>query len=63
MLEQYGTIMIPEEVCEVLRIGSNECYRMLKEGQIKAYKVGKTWRIPRANLEYYINSKLSTKKM
>ena len=58
MLENYETIMVPEEICEVLRIGSNECYKMLKDGIIKGYKVGKTWRIPKANLECYINSKL-----
>ncbi len=60
MLENYELIMVPEEVCEVLRIGSTECYKMLKDGTIKGYRVGKTWRIPKANLEEYINSKIST---
>jgi len=54
MLENYGEILLPEEVCEILRISISEMYRMLKEGEICAYKVGKTWRIPRTNVVAYI---------
>ncbi len=54
MLENYGEILLPEEVCEILRVSISEMYRMLKESEISAYKVGKTWRIPRANVEAYI---------
>jgi len=59
MLEQYETILIPEEVCEILRIGQNEAYKMLKNKEIVAYKVGKTWRIPKENLISYIKSKIA----
>lgn len=62
MLEQYNIIMIPEEVCEVLRIGANECYKMLNEGVIKGYRVGKTWRIPKDNVLHYIKSKTINNK-
>ena len=57
MLEQYETILIPEEVCEILRIGQNEVYKMLKNKEICGYKVGKTWRIPKENVIHYIKSK------
>ena len=59
MLENYETILVPEEVCEILRIGQSECYRMLGDGTISGYKVGKTWRIPKANVEAYIESKVT----
>lgn len=58
MLEQYETILVPEEICEILRIGQNEVYKMLKNKEIAAYKVGKTWRIPKQNLINYIHSKI-----
>ena len=54
MLENYGEILLPEEVCEILRVSISEMYRMLKESEISAYKLCKTWRIPRANVEAYI---------
>lgn len=57
MLENYGEILLPEEVCEILRISISEMYRMLKEGEISAYKVGKTWRIPRTNIVEYIKER------
>ena len=57
MLENYGEILLPEEVCEILRVSISEMYRMLKEREISAYKVGKTWRIPRANVVAYIKER------
>lgn len=58
MLEQYETILVPEEICEILRIGQNEVYKMLKKKEIVAYKVDKTWRIPKENVIQYIKSKI-----
>lgn len=62
MLEQYETILIPEEVCEILRIGQNEVYKMLKNKEICGYKVGKTWRIPKENVIHYIKSKIRSRE-
>ncbi len=58
MLEQYETILVPEELCEILRIGQNEVYKMLNSKQIIGYKVGKTWRIPKENVISYIKTKI-----
>lgn len=58
MLETYNTILVPEEVSEILRIGSSEIYKLLKNGTIQGYKVGKTWRIPKQNVINYIQSKI-----
>ena len=55
MLENYPTILIPEEVSEILRIGQSEIYKLLNSRKIEGYKVGKTWRIPKQN---YINTKI-----
>lgn len=60
MLESYGDILTVDEVCEVLRIGYNAAYSLLNSGKLKAYKNGRTWRIPRIAVEAYVleNSKL-----
>lgn len=57
MLENYETILVPEECAEILRIGMNEIYRLLNRKELNGYKVGKTWRIPKQNLIQYIQSK------
>lgn len=58
MLENYETILVPEEVCEILRIGQNEVYKILNSGQLAAYRVGKTWRIPKENVISYIKLRI-----
>lgn len=58
MLENYDTILIPEECAEILRIGMSEIYKLLNQKKISGYKVGKTWRIPKDNLVSYIQSKI-----
>lgn len=57
MLENYELILIPEECADILRIGMTEMYKLLNTGVIQGYRVGKTWRIPKANLIAYILSK------
>lgn len=58
MLENYATILIPEECAEILRIGMNKTYKLLNQQQLIGYKVGKTWRIPKENIINYIKSKI-----
>ena len=43
-------LMTLEEVCEALMIGKNAAYRLLKEGKLKAFRIGRIWKIPRSSL-------------
>lgn len=54
MFEDYPDILTVEEACEALRVGYNAMYDLLNTGKLKAYKNGRTWRIPRAALTQYI---------
>ena len=46
MLEEYPDILTPQEAMEILGIGKNLFYRLLKDGTIPAKRVGgKVWRI------------------
>ena len=57
MFEQYDDILTAEEACEALRIGSNALYELLGSGELKGYRNGRVWRIPRgALLEYVFKS-------
>jgi excisionase family DNA binding protein len=60
MLNELDTILLPDEVAQVLKISTGEVYRLLRNREISAYRVGKTWRIPKENLETYIKSKIPT---
>ena len=54
MLEQYHDILTIPELCEVLTIGRNRAYELLKTGQISAFQLGRNWKIPKIALEEYL---------
>ncbi len=47
-------ILTVEEVMDSLYIGRNAVYKLLGNGEIKGFKIGKTWKIPQCSLEEYI---------
>lgn len=54
-------LMTLEELCDALMIGKNAAYRLLIEGKIKAFRIGRIWKIPRASLTEYLKSNLQKK--
>lgn len=61
MLEHSDDILSVDEVCEILKVGHNAVYRLLNAGEIKAFRNGRIWRIPKQGLLDYITetSKIS----
>lgn len=43
-----------DELCDILAIGKNTAYRLLKEKEIPAFRIGRIWKIPRKSIEIYI---------
>jgi len=54
MLEQYNEILTIEELCEILMIGKNFAYRLLAEKKIRAFRIGKKWKIPKTSVQDFI---------
>ena len=54
MLERYDDILTTDEACEVLRIGKNALYELLQSGQLKGYRNGRVWRIPKKGVVEFI---------
>lgn len=54
MFEDYPDVLSTEEAAEALRIRENAIYRLLNEGRLKAFKNGRTWKIPKEALKEYI---------
>ena len=51
MFEDYPDVLSAEEAAEALRIRENAIYRLLNEGRLKAFKNGRTWKIPKEALK------------
>ena len=43
-----------EQLCDALSIGRNTAYTLLNSGAVKAFKIGRIWKIPRQSLNEYI---------
>ena len=53
-LEHYPDVLTVEELCEVLNIGANAAYQLLKEQTVPAFRIGRRWKIPKEVVIHYI---------
>lgn len=54
MLNNYPEVITVEELLDILSIGRNTPYRLLKAGEIKSIKIGHTYRIPILSVKEFI---------
>ena len=50
----YNDMISIDDLCEMLTIGKNTAYHLLKTNQIKAFKIGRIWKIPRNSVSDYV---------
>ena len=55
---ELGEILTLAEVAEYLKIPKKTVYNMTRSGELRGFKAGKHWRIPRAELGAWIARKL-----
>ena len=48
------SLVTVEELCEELMIGRNAAYSLLASNQIKGFRIGRIWKIPRESVNQYI---------
>ena len=56
MFNEYSDIVTIDELCEMLRIGKNKAYELLRNGDINAFRCGRLWIISKAAVEKFVNS-------
>lgn len=49
-LDDYPDILTSYEAMELLAVGKNKLYRLIASGQLKAFRVGREWRIKKCDL-------------
>lgn len=54
MFESYNDLVSIGELCEMLQIGKTAAYNLLRSGQIKSFRNGRDWKIPRIAVEEYV---------
>lgn len=61
MLEQYHDIMTVHDTAEALYIGKNRVYELLKQGELKGFRIGRVWKIPKEAVKKYIQTQSKLK--
>ena len=51
MLTEYTDYLTPYDVAEELGLSLTTVYNLLRAGKLPGFKVGKSWRIPKDELE------------
>lgn len=57
MNDKTRTLSI-QELCSMLNIGRNTAYTLIKTKKLKAFKIGKSWKIPASSVEEYIRQSI-----
>ena len=47
-------IMTPEQVADYLQLNKETVYRYIREGKLGASRLGRSYRIPRANVDLFL---------
>ncbi len=54
MFSNYDDIVTLSDMMEILAIGRNKAYDLLRSGQINSFKIGKAYRIPKVALKDFV---------
>lgn len=57
-LDNYGDVLTPKDVHDILGIGFNKTYDLLRSGAIKNFKIGRERKIPKVCLQEYIDEQI-----
>ena len=52
-------VMTAYEAGDYLGVGENTLYKLLNSGQLGAFKIGKIWKVPRKELDIYIDKSVA----
>ena len=47
-------IMTPEQVADYLQLSKDTVYRYIREGKLTASRLGRTYRVPRENVDLFL---------
>ena len=52
--DSYDDLITIDELRDILSIGKNTAYRLLNDKKIKAFRIGRTWKISRQAVTDFI---------
>ncbi len=59
MMEEMKEVMTPEQVAEYLQLNKDTVYRYIREGKLAASRLGRNYRITKANVDVFLLSTIT----
>lgn len=56
-LDHFPSLLTPLEVMDILGVGKNTVYRLLNSGELRGFRVGRSWRVSEDSLRCFIEFK------
>ena len=56
LFSEYPDVITVEQLMEILHIGKNAAYSLLKSGEIRTIRIGRRYIIPKQSIITYISS-------
>ena len=56
LFERYPDVMTVHQAREALGVGRTGVYKLIDQGQLKCFKIGNAYKIPKTALIEYVNS-------
>lgn len=56
-LDDYGEVLHPKDLAEILHVSTKTVYALLNAGTIKSVKIGNRYKIPKTYLQRFLNKK------
>ena len=57
MQSEYIELITIDELCDLLMIGRTTAYKLLRSNELKAFIIGKVWKISKASVEEYVRDR------
>lgn len=54
---KYDDVFTIEDLMDYLSIGRNTAYKLLKEGKIKSFKIGRVYKIPKDEVKRFVKKR------
>ena len=59
MLSTTDEFLTVDEACELMKVGHNAIYKLLRSGELQGIRNGRVWRIPKYSIVDFVKKRTS----
>lgn len=55
--DSLPTVLTPTDIMDILGVGKNTVYSLLSSGQLRGFRIGRSWKVTSDALEEFLTTK------